>query len=266
MKRSYLAVLTVGALCFLFQTAHATPLFSEAFNYTAGSGLAPGNINPGSLLAWSGGNAGLTIGSGDLTYAGLPDQGGNELSIQNATAGTSINQFANQTSGQVYYSFLLDVTTADGANDYITSLNPGTSVPNGGSDALAVYVYKDNTLGIRSTPASAVHTAGPLTLNTTYFVVVDYDFTAQAVNLWLDPTPGGSQPAATETLTGATGTTAIDNVGFKTQGTTGAFLVDNLLIGTTWSDVTPSSVPEPSTFAFAALGLLGGFIARLRRR
>ena len=266
MKLSHTTVLGVGALCFPFQSAHASPLFSEAFNYTAGSALAPSHVNPGNGLAWSGGNAGLTIGSGNLTYPGLTDQGGNELSIANATAGTSINEFANVTSGQIYYSFLLDVTTVDGANGYVTSLNPGSTTPNGGSDALAIYLYTTGTLGIRTAGASTVHTSSALSLNTTYFVVVDYDFAATAVNLWLNPVPGASQPAATLTLAGNASVTAIDNVGFKTQATTGDYLIDNLRLGTSWTDVTPSAVPEPSTFALAGMGMFGVVLARRMRR
>jgi PEP-CTERM motif len=264
MKRSSLIAL-VSAICLTFHSAHATLLFQEAFNYTAGSALADsGNVNPGSGLAWNGGNAGLTIGNGNLTYSGLTDLGGNELSIANSTAGTSINTFNNVTSGQIYYSFLLDVTTADGANDYVTSLNPGTTAPNGGSDALAVYVYSNNTLGIRTAGESTVHTP-TLSLDTTYLVVVDYDFDTTTANLWLDPVAGDSQPAVTESLAGSGTVTAIDDVGFKAQATTGDFLVDNLRIGTTWTDVTPAAVPEPSAFALAGLGLLG-LVARFRRR
>ncbi|MGA9451608.1 MAG: PEP-CTERM sorting domain-containing protein [Verrucomicrobiia bacterium] len=263
MKRLFIVLTAIGASALVIQTAQASPLFSEAFDYTAGSALQ-GQVNLGNSTAWSGGNTGLTIGSGDLTYPGLPDQGGNELSIANATAGSSINTFANQTSGQVYYSFLLDVTTVDGANDYITSLNPGTTTPGGSTDALAVYLYSTGTLGIRTAGASTVHTSSALSLDTTYFVVVDYDFAATAVNLWLDPVPGASQPAATLTLAGNGTVTAIDDVGFKAQATTGDFLVDNLLIGTTWADVTP--VPEPSTLALAGLGMLGLAFARRMRR
>jgi len=266
MKRSYLAVITIGALCLLFQSAQATILFSEAFNYNAGA-LA-GNINPGNSTAWSAGASGLTVVSGNLTYAGLADQGGNELQIANGSAGTIFNTYANQTSGQVYYSFLFDATAADSANNYFTALNPGVATPNGSSDAMNAYFYAAGQLRIRAAAQSAAGST-ILTLNQTYLVVEMIDLTAHTASLWVDPTSstfGLTAPAADVTLSGITAT-AVADVGFKTQSAAGGpYLVDNLLIGTTWADVTPAGVPEPATFAFAALGLLGGFIARLRRR
>jgi hypothetical protein len=267
MKYSYPVIIAMGALCFAFQTAHATLLFSEAFNYTPG--VLGGNINPGNSTAWSSGSANLTVVSGNLTYAGLADQGGNELQINNGvSAGTIYNTYANQTSGQVYYSFLFNATAADSANNYFTALNPGVATPNGGSDAINAYFYAAGQLRIRAAAQSAAGST-VLTLGQTYLVVEMIDLTAKTASLWVDPNSssfGLSAPAADVTLSGITAT-AVADVGFKAQSAAGGpYLVDNLLIGTTWADVTPAGVPEPSTFAFAALGLLGGFIARLRRR
>jgi hypothetical protein len=278
MKRFYPLVLTIGAVCFSFQTAQATLLFSEAFNYTSAN--LGGNINPGTGNAWSSGSSAMTISAGNnLTYPGLPDQGGNELQVAwgGGTAGSIETQYANQTSGNIYYSFLLDVTTLPTAQSYLTSLNPGTSTPNGSSDAITMYfgtvtgggAFK---FGVRGGGASTVFTTTTYNANTTYLVVLGYNniggAAANNLNLWVNPVLGNnSAPAADLSLTPTTVATAIDNVGFKVQSAPqGTFLVDNLLIGTSWSDVTPGAVPEPTVFAFAAFGLVGGFMLRFRRR
>jgi hypothetical protein len=259
-------VLAIAASGLAIQSAQAQLLFSEAFNYDPG--VLGGNVNPGNSTAWSAGNSGLTIVAGNLTYAGLADQGGNELQIANGSAGTIFNTFANQTSGQVYYSFLFNPTAADSANNYFTALNPGTSTPNGGSDAINAYFYGDGHIRLRAAAQSATAGTGPvLTLGTTYLIVEEIDLTAKTANLWVDPdasTFGGTAPTATATLSGITAT-AVDNVGFKAQSAAGGpYLVDNLLIGTTWADVTPAAAPEPSTLALAGVGLLG-LAARFRR-
>jgi hypothetical protein len=269
MKRLSSMLIAVGACALIIQNAQATLLFSEAFNYNPG--VLGGKVNPGNSIAWSSGSANLTIVSGNLTYAGLADQGGNELQIINGvSAGSIYNTFVNQTSGQIYYSFLFNPTAVDSANNYFTAMNPGTGAPNGSSDAIDAYYYASGKIEMRAAAQSATAgTGAALTLGTTYLIVEEIDLTAKTASLWINPdssTFGGIAPAATASLSGLTAT-AIDDVGFKAQSTAGGpYLVDNLLIGTTWADVTPAAVPEPSTFALAGLGMIGLVFARRMRR
>jgi len=259
MKRLSLVLLGVG--CMLFQSAQATPLFSEGFNYSPGNLVGNGS--------WTGGaTTGLQIAGGNLSYAGLQDLGGNELEIINGSSQTAIATFANQTSGQIYYSFLFNATAVNSANNYFTAMNPGTSTPNGGSDAIDAYFYSSGKIEVRGNAQSATAGTGTaLSLNTTYLIVEMIDLDAKTASLWIDPdssTFGGTAPTATATLSGIAAT-AVDNVGFKAQAAAGGpFYIDNLLIGTTWADVTPT--PEPTTCALAGLGLLGLVIARRMRK
>src|SRR5674476_97670 len=265
MKKTRIAVyVAVGVISFVLK-ANATLLFQEAFNYNTG-GLGA-NVNPGGST-WTGGNAGLTIASGNLTYSGLADQGGNELQIANGTAGTSYATFLNQTSGQIYYSFLFNASVVDSANTYFTAMNPGTTLPGGSGDAIDAYYYSSGKIELRANAQSATAgTGSALTLGTTYLIVEGIDLDAKTASLWINPTPGAAAPTATATLSGITAT-AIDNVGVKAQTGTGTFLVDNLLIGTTWADVTPAiAVPEPGTLALLGGGavLALAFRRRLKR-
>ena len=94
MKSLRLGMLAGGAFCLIFQSAQASPLFSEAFDYSNVGGTLGANTNPGSGVQWTGNNN-ITIASGNLTYAGLqglPDSNGNSLSVVwGGTSGASVN-------------------------------------------------------------------------------------------------------------------------------------------------------------------------------
>jgi hypothetical protein len=277
MKRQNLLCLLVsaGLISVCCQSAHAQPLFSESFNYTPGQGLAS-QVNPGNSTAWTGGNTSeLQIGSAELTYMGLQEATGNDLVYtSSATASTSYNTYTAVTSGSIYYSFLIDCTTLPTANEYITSLNPGTTVPGGSSDAMSMYVGSVTggswKIGVRTTGGgSGAAYSGALSANSVYFVVAELTLgSAPVANLYVDPTPGGTQPATpTATQSTATAINSVDDVGFKVQSTaaTGNFELGPLLIAPDWADVTPASVPEPNTLALLGLGALS-MLARNWRR
>lgn len=271
MKLLRCAPLVAAGLGLLLPSVHATLLFSEGFDYTSGGNLG-GNINPGSGVAWTGGNSQLAIGSTDLTYPGLQDLGGNDLVYTSGpSAVTSVNTYSAVTSGSIYYSFLIDCTTLPTGNNYLTALNPGTTAPGGGTDAMSFYVGTLGTgykIGVRNGNSGAAYASTALSLNTTYLVVGELTLgTTPSLSLYLDPTPGGTQPlTADATQNGTVAVSSVDDVGFKAQSSTGAgdWQIDNLNIGTTWADVTPSVVPEPSMLALIGIGALG--LISFRRR
>jgi hypothetical protein len=272
MKHLKSSSLLVGAVCLLLPSTHATLLFSDGFNYTAGGNLG-GNINPGNSTAWSGSSSQITVGNSGLTYPGFQGYGGNSVVLTPGAATTTTNVYSAVTgSGStIYYSFLIDCTTLPTANNYITSLNQGTA-PNGSTDAMAIYVGASGAsnwrVGVRTTGggSGATFESTALSLNTTYLVVTELTLGPNpTVSLFLNPFPGLGQPGSpSATQTGTNAVLSVNDVGFKAQSATtvGNYIIDDLSIGTTWADVT---VPEPSILALGGIGLLGLISYRRRR-
>lgn len=262
--------LVVAAAFLACESVHATLLFSDGFNYPTGnlgsSDVAP-NGNP-----WGGGNSHITVNTGNLTYNNLSDLGGNSLQVQWASsAGSVTNSYTAVTSGNIYYSFLLNCTAAPSAANYLTALNP-TGAPNGSSDALQVNIGLNAggyQVGLRTAGASTTLASTVLSLNTTYLVVAEYSFGGNGTaTLYINPTPGNTQPVTADvTLTGNGTVTSFTDLGFKAQNlTSGTFLIDDTRVGTTWDDVVPvAAVPEPSAFALAGIGLAGLMLVRRSR-
>lgn len=254
--------------------SQASPLYQDGFNYTAGDQLGTASTTP----PWTGTpNPNSVIGSGNLTYSGLQDLGGNDLILNSGAsqgAPESAALSSSITTGSVYYSFLVQCTSLPSANTYLTALTPASKPgPNGNTtDALDFYARNSGSgweVGLRTSAGSATFGSTVLSLNTTYLVVLEYTFNGSAT-LYLDPTAGGSQPAATLTQTPTSWVTDVSDVGFKAQTATtiGNFLFDNMMVGTTWADVTPvpTATPEPGTLALSGLGVIGLIAARRLRR
>jgi hypothetical protein len=263
MKKN-LALMSVTSLLPLLQPLYAVELFEEGFNYPTGPLSGNGT--------WIGGSTGLTVGSANLTYSTLADAAnpGNDLVVTSGgTAGSMTINFAGTsiTNGSVYYSFLAECTTLPTGNNYLTSMLPvGAAGPNGSSDPLAVYVGQQTAgstfkIGVRhqGVGSGATYTSNAqLTLNTVNFFVVKYTFgSGGAVSLFVNPTPGATEPTPDVAIAaGGTEAANLQTLGFKAQSSTAAgnWLFDTLRVGTLWADVTPS-VPEPQS-----LSLLSGLV------
>ena len=273
MKKHAFLFSVVVAVSYASLNVKASVLFQDGFNYTTGDQLGAASTTP----PWTGStSANSVIGSANLTYSGLQDLGGNDLVLtQGATAGSPVSAAlsTSETAGSIYYSFLVDCTALPTANTYLTALTPASKPgPNGNTtDAIDFYARNSGSgweVGERTTGVSASFGSTVLSLNTTYLVVLEYTFGGTA-QLFFDPTAGGTQPTtATISLTPTAYVTDVSDVGFKAQTATtiGNFAFDNMMVGTTWADVTPTAAPEPTTFALAGMGALGLVLARRMRR
>lgn len=223
--------------------------YYEPFAYAEASNL-------GQSQQWSNNNTGdnIIVAGGTLTpaYPGLNPSttgyaifGGDGLDCSTA--------FNSTNTGTIYYSFIMNVNTMAGVTDvnggYFATFGSGSSNFGGTLWTKRVDdgVYNLGLEVRTGTAANTTWTTDAFTAGQTVFVVVGYTFgdpttaSDDTVNLWVNPTIDGAQPAATITDT-HTGTdlTSISNFILRqdSTGETPSMSVDELRIGTTWAQVT----------------------------
>ena len=221
-------------------TCIALPL-EEPFDYAVGTNL-------GDAPNWTNNNSGddMIISTGSLSYAGLKASTGNSVSFDGIGMDPSIA--FSITSGTAYASFIFRVTDQTA----ITDLTDG--------GYFAILGNFDARLWVRPNPDASGTTfdigfgngsSGPPVTPSTYnvgddiFVVMSYDITTGNVNAWINPASAdfeGTAPAATISGVDATPSSSINQFLLRqdSAGETPFMLVDELRIGTSWADVTPS--------------------------
>jgi hypothetical protein len=238
----FLVVMGMGVSWGQVTLPHHDPL-----NYTVGQGLQ-------NQTNWTLINSGddLLISSGNLSYSGLPTSTGNKVVFSGAGIDAA-KLFTQQTSGTVYYSFILNVTSLgslDTGGGYFTGFTEGTSNTNFGSTVWLRLDGEGFDIGInpRSTDGNTVWSTGTQTINTNILVVISYRIVSGTINdvvkLWINPTPGGSEPSATLSATNTSSDLAnLNRIIIRQDSTTEtpSIEMDELRIGTTWTSVTPPS-------------------------
>ncbi len=248
MRKLFLLV----CLGFFMANSHGQLLY-EPFNYTpdAVNGIAQ---QSGGLWVRINSGDSVLVTSGSLTYTGLPASTGNKISFD-GSGSDNYRVFGAQTTGTVYYSFILNVSSLGSLNTtgtYFTGLIQTASTSAFGG---TVWTRQSATagkfnVGISTRSNSAVSwLAAELDPATSYFIVAAYEIIAGTANdvakIWLNtPAIGGAEPAPDATSVPGTdlGATGIERILIRQDAaTTTPFInYDELRVGTTWQDVTPS--------------------------
>lgn len=225
--------------------------------------------------------------SNNLSVSGLAASTGNAIAYGNAgytarvdfrTVPADTTKDIKPTGGVstvVYYSLALQVTSLDGftaANGILAGFNNsvGQQSANPGVIAGRLNIKSDGAGGFnlglsKASDGTALYDSTSLALNQTQFVVVKYQFAAaggqdDSATIWVNPNPstfGGADPV-TGFITNSAGNDVTSDVirsFIFRQGNTGTTLVpgviaDELRIGTTYADVTPTAVVVPEIGAF----------------
>ncbi|WP_245892238.1 T9SS type A sorting domain-containing protein [Flavobacterium pallidum] len=226
--------------------------YTNNFAYAAGATLS---AQPDWTIQ-SGTTDEIMVAAGNLDYTGIASVG-NSITFD----GTGIDNaiiFDTQTSGTVYYSFLLNISSMTGVTEpnggYFAGL--GSSGTNFGATLWSKAVSDTSfNLGTEVRTASGTNTswaADTYQTGQTYFAVLGYTFGDAAtasddtVNLWIDPTVGGAQPATSTIGDAHTGAdlASINRFFFRQDSATETpgIQIDALRIGTTWESVTASNL------------------------
>jgi len=263
MKKCYLVIALFG-----LSFNGMSQLLTEPFNYTpdAVQGLAAQSAAGAS--PWFIINTGdsILVDATSLTYAGLAASTGNKVKFDGSGTDYYTN-FTSQTTGSVYRSFILNVSslgthTATGGyfNGFIQS---GSTSLFGG----AVWTRLSATpgrfnVGISTRSNSTVTwLATDLTPGTPCFIVVAYDFNPgvndDVARIWLNTAAiGGAEPPADATAAVGTDLTSVARVFLRQDNASNTPFIeyDELRIGTNWAQVTPSSGATPVLSASALTG------------
>jgi len=238
-------------------------LLDENFNYTSGTLLT---ANGWTAHSGAGTNAISVTTPVPLTLPGYLSSGiGNEVTM--TTNGEDVNKtFTVQSSGIVYASFLVNVTSSQTNGDYFFNFGPATmSTTFSGK----IFIKKDATttnfaFGVTkaaNTGASVVYTPFSYVPGVTYMVVLKYTIVTGATNdyaqIYINPTLNAVEPVTgwvSSSDNTAGDLAGIGSIALRQGGTSNAagLKIDGIRVATTWADIvgvasTPVITVNPLT-------------------
>ena len=235
----------VAASLWLVGSVPAASLLQEGFNYPAGT---LGNNPP-----WTGATSLIMVSNVGQTFPNLADFSPPSFCAAVAPGSTAVSYRPlnnSASSGVVYFSLLINFISKPGSY-YIAGLLQSTNAPPGGAAADPLDLI-DNTsgtgykLGVRAKGGTTSYVANslvPMSTNTTYFVVMKYDFSSGQASLYLNPPPGGTEPATPDAT--STAATTVPDLSFlylrAGSSSAGNFLISTLRVATTWNEATPAA-------------------------
>jgi hypothetical protein len=248
--------------------------FAQAFDvFKAASGS---NLNANGWTTHSGTSGFVATASGSLTYPDLTSTGNKAVITSTGVEDVNLASAAPilAAAGTAYYSALINVVNTTGlalntdlvgnfflfmgsgagASSSVGSFNSRLYIKNGS----ATDTFNLGILNNSGAPVTVSYSTTNHPIGTTLFIVVKFDFATNTASLFVNPTVGGTEGAAT--VSNATGVTvaptSMGSVGIRqSTPTTGNIEIDEVRIGATWSYVTAGTVLRLDQNAIAGLNV-----------
>ncbi len=260
MKQIYLVIILFAATL-----SGWSQLLTEQFPYTPSATLGLSAQSQAGSSPWSIINTGdsILVEATSLTYAGLASSAGNKVKFDGS--GTDYyTSFASQTTGSIYRSFILNVSalgTLSTTGGYFNGFIQAASTTSFGGTVwtrLSTTAGRYN-VGISTRSNSAVTwLATDLVPGTPCFIVAAYDINAgvgdDVARIWLNTAAiGAAEPAADATAVVGTDLSSVARTFLRQDNPTNTPFIefDELRVGTTWAQVTPSGASSPTLTATA---------------
>lgn len=237
----YLAMLVFVAL--ISTSAWGQQLLIENFNYADGDSL--NGMGGWTAHSAAGANPIYVTTTAGLTYSGFASSGiGGGATLKTSGEDLHLNFPSPQSSGTLYAALLVNITSATTTGDYFFHYYVNATTIFG-----RLFAKRDasNNLsfGISKSSGTISYTSFSYSLNTTYLIVIKYQFNPgkDYTFLFVDPALGSPEP--TPTLTASDSATSSDpssgifGIALR-QGTASsspAVLIDGIRVATGWNDV-----------------------------
>ena len=256
-------LLLISITCVGFGMAQATILGLDNFDYTNGSELTGLNGGTGWELAWT-----SAVSSAETTIQGSALQAGTGTALSNSPNLIS-RRFGYYTVDTLFYSVKLTATQGYGNDFFLVWLDSGNTSTSHNTIS-AGFDLSGNVIARANTDTGNTMTYGSVVQGTEYTLVVGVSKsvsgsanTYDSMSFWVNPSSGDlSNPVGT--LNVDTGRKGFSWIGVRNVNneSSDVFTLDNVTIGTEWTDV----VPEPASvglLVFDAGALL--FIRKIHR-
>lgn len=255
MKKIY----TLLALFFSGITVtHSQLLFDDNFDYGSSTGTL--TTLTSNWVKHSGTNIDLAYATTSLCMPSYANSGvGGSINVSPSMGEDANRAFTPQTSGNVYASALINISSASNTENYFMHFMKGTSI-----FYSKVYAKDDGSgnlkIGIQETgggtPGAITYSTANYSYSTTYLLVIKYDFTNGSSSLFVLNSVVGSEPTADAVSSDGSNATDFESLAFRQSGNIPSAQIDGVRVGNTWSDLM--SAPSTPTVNFASASITKG--------
>lgn len=268
-------------------STHAELKFHESFNRNVGDSLRSDDFVENTTTdvnnwhTYSGTSGYIQVVAGNLTFDGYASEGvGNSIKMLSGFKADDLRLFSpvsNTAGNKVYAGALINVSElkASNSSDYFLALADATI--NNAYARLYVQSVKDaegNYVGFqmgitKNNETSSISWAeGTFSTNTTYLVVLEYEFVSGDKNdiarLYINPTSATTTASAVSSSTVTTQLDAANIQSFKLRqgsNTPAGVIVDEIKVATTWAELFETSAgggeePTPAEPVIVANGTI----------